>query len=116
MSLDQLKTIRTRRMEQRFVELQEQRRLFQEQQRGIQQKEQQLLAFGQWRLEHQEALFASLKNQPFAPQMLFDYQKNLEELRLEEERLRAELLEAHKGLQAAEAQVHAAQKTPVMPI
>jgi hypothetical protein len=110
MSLEQLKTIRTRRMEQRFVELQEQRRVFQEQQHGIQQKEQQLLAFGQWRLEHQEALFASLKNQPFAPQMLFDYQKNLEDLRLEEERLRAELQEAHKGLQAAEVKVQAAQQ------
>jgi hypothetical protein len=110
MSLEQLKTIRSRRMEQRFVELQEQRRVLQEQQQRIQQKEQQLVNFGLWRLEHQEALFASLKNQPFAPQMLFDYQKNLENLRQEEERLRAELIEAQKGLQAAEVQLQTAQQ------
>ena len=42
--------------------------------------------------------------------MLFDYQKNLEDLRQEEERLRAELAEAHQGLQAAEAQVQTAQQ------
>ena len=53
MSLEQLKTIRSRRMEQRFVELQEQRRVLQE---------------------------------------------------------RAELAEAHQGLQAAEAQVQTAQQ------
>ena len=110
MSLEQLKTIRSRRMEQRFVELHEQRRVLQEQQQRLQQKEQQLVNFGQWRLEHQEALFASLKNQPFAPQMLFDYQKNLEDLRQEEERLRAELHDAHQGLQAAEGQVQTAQQ------
>ena len=50
MSLEQLKTIRSRRMEQRFVELQEQRRVLQEQQQHLQQKEQQLVHFGQWRL------------------------------------------------------------------
>ena len=42
--------------------------------------------------------------------MLFDYQKNLEDLRQEEERLRAELIEAQKGLQAAEVQLQTAQQ------
>ncbi len=110
MSLEQLKIIRNRRMEQRFVELQEQRRILTEQEQRIHQQEQQLIAFGQWRLQHQEALFAGLKNQPFAPQMLFDYQKNLEDLRQEEERLRAALADALKGLHAAEAQVQTAQQ------
>ncbi|WML91816.1 YscO family type III secretion system apparatus protein [Thiothrix lacustris] len=109
MSLEQLKTIRSRRMEQCFIELQEQKRVLQKQQQGLQQKEQQLENFAKWRLEHQEALFASLKNQPFAPQMLFDYQKNLEDLRLEEERLRAELSDAYQGLQTAETNVQTAQ-------
>ncbi len=110
MSLEQLKTIRARRMEQRFIELQEQRRILQTHEQQLHEKEQQLVSFGQWRLEHQEALFASLKNQPFAPQMLFEYQKNLEDLRLEEERLRAELADAQQGLQAATAQVQTAQQ------
>lgn len=110
MSLEQLKKIRTRRMEQRFIELQEQRRLFAEQERILHEKEQQLLAFGRWRLQHQEALFASLQNQPFAPQALFDYQKKLEQLREEEERLRTQLAEAGQAVQAAETQVQAAQR------
>lgn len=110
MSLEQLKTIRARRMEQRFIELQEQRRILQTQEKHLHEKEQQLVQFGQWRLEHQEALFASLKNQPFAPQMLFEYQKNLEDLRVEEERLRAELAEAQQSLQAAVDHVQVAQQ------
>lgn len=110
MSMEQLKTIRARRMEQRFIELQEQRRILLEQEQYLRQKEQQLASFGQWRLEHQETLFANLKHQPFAPQMLFAYQKTLEDLRQEEERLRAELADAHQGLQAAEAQVQTAQR------
>ncbi|OQX15859.1 MAG: hypothetical protein BWK73_05615 [Thiothrix lacustris] len=110
MSLEQLKTIRARRMEQRFIELQEQRRILQTQEQHLHDKEQCLVNFGQWRLERQETLFASLKNQPFAPQMLFEYQKNLEDLRVEEERLRAEVADAQQGLQTAAAQVQTAQQ------
>jgi hypothetical protein len=109
MSLEQLKKIRARRMEQRFIELQEQRRIFAEHEQLLREKEQQLRDFGHWRLQHQEALFAKLQNQPFGPQALFDYQKTLEQLREEEERLRAQLAEAGQALQSAESQVQAAQ-------
>lgn len=110
MSLEQLKKIRARRMEQRFVELQEQRRIMAEKELLTRQKEQELADFGHWRLQHQETLFANLKNQPFGPQALFDYQKTLEQLRQQEEHLQAELADNYKGLQTAESQVQAAQK------
>ncbi|MEZ5452187.1 MAG: YscO family type III secretion system apparatus protein [Thiothrix sp.] len=110
MSLEQLKKIRTRRMEQRFVELQEQRRILAEHELLTRQKQQELTDFAHWRLQHQEALFANLKNQPFAPQALFNYQKTLEDLRQQEERLQAELKEHFKGLETAETQVQLAQQ------
>lgn len=110
MSLEQLKRIRSRRMEQRFIELQEQRRILAAQELLIRRKEQELAEFAQWRLQHQETLFANLKNQPFAPQALFDYQKTLEQLRQQEEHLQAELTATYKGLQTAESQVQLAQQ------
>ncbi|MEB4589429.1 YscO family type III secretion system apparatus protein [Candidatus Thiothrix sp. Deng01] len=110
MSLEQLKRIRSRRMEQRFIELQEQRRILAAQELLIRSKERELAEFAQWRLQHQETLFANLKNQPFAPQALFDYQKTLEQLRLQEEHLQAELAATYKGLQTAESQVQLAQQ------
>lgn len=110
MSLEQLKRIRSRRMEQRFIELQEQRRILAAQELLIRSKERELAEFAQWRLQHQETLFANLKNQPFAPQALFDYQKTLEQLRLQEELLQAELAATYKGLQTAESQVQLAQQ------
>lgn len=110
MSLEQLQKIRSRRVEQCFIELQEQRRILAEHEAALRAKQQQLVEFGRWRLQYQESLFAKLQNQPFAPQALFDYQKTLQQLSEEEQRLREQLGAAEQALQAAYAQVQAAQQ------
>lgn len=110
MSLEQLQKIRSRRVEQCFIELQEQRRILAEHEAALRAKQQQLVEFGRWRLQYQESLFAKLQDQPFAPQALFDYQKTLQQLSEEEQRLREQLGAAEQALQAAYAQVQAAQQ------
>lgn len=110
MSLEQLQKIRSRRVEQCFIELQEQRRILAEHEQLRHAKRQQLLEFKQWRLNHQESLFATLQDQPFTPQALLDYQKTLQQLSVEEQHLREQLDAAEQALQTAYAQLQAAQR------
>ncbi|MFN3785512.1 MAG: type III secretion system stalk subunit SctO [Thiothrix sp.] len=110
MSLEQLKKIRSRRMDQCVIELQEQRRILAEQEATLRARQQQLVEFGRWRLQYQESLFAKLQDQPFTPQALLDYQKVLQQLSQEEQRLREQLGAAEQALQTAYTQVQAAQQ------
>lgn len=110
MDLEKLKKLRKRRMEQCFIELQTQRQILADWQINVQQKEQQLADFQLWRLTHQDALFASLQNQPFNPAMLMHYHAELEEFRKQEEALRGELNAIYQSLQAANAQVEVARQ------
>lgn len=110
MELEKLKKLRVRRMEQCFIELQTRRQILSEWEINLQKKEQQLGAFQRWRLEHQEALFASLQNQPFNPQAWLDYRAKLEDLRLQEESFREEWLQTRNAMQAASSDVDEARK------
>lgn len=110
MSLEQLQKLRTRRMEQRFVELQTQRRVVEAQEAQLHAQREQLAAFRQWRLDQQEALFAHLQAQPFTPQVLLDYQKKLAGLLEEEQRLQVQLMAAEQALEAAIGALAAAQR------
>lgn len=110
MELEKLKKLRTRRMEQCFIELQTRRQVLSEWEINLQQKEQQLADFQRWRLEHQEALFASLQTQSFNPQGWLDYRTKLEDLRLQEEKFREELSQVQDAMQAASLEVEAARK------
>lgn len=111
MSLEKMKMLRTRRMEQRFIELQEQRRILAEWQTRLQEKKRKLREFQSWRLEHQEHLFHDLQNQPFAPQALFDYQTKLEQFRLQEEHIKGEVVNTQQEMQTAANQVQAAEQS-----
>lgn len=110
MSLEQLKTLRNRRMEQSFIELQTQRQALEVCQDHMQQKQQQLVAFQQWRIEHQERLFTELKNQICDPQAVFAYRNTLEQLQQQEEQLNKELASTHQELQVAESRVEEARR------
>lgn len=108
--LDQLKKLRARRAEQRFIELQTQRKILNEWMAYQQKQEQDLIDFRQWRLNYQETLFAALKNQTFDPQSLLEYRTKLDELQQEENRLRDALKQTHESLKAANRQVEIAQQ------
>jgi chromosome segregation ATPase len=110
MSLEKLKELRIRRMEQCFIELQTHKQVLSEWQINAQKKRQQLAAFQQWRLNHQETLFTTLKDQPFSPQNLLDYRAKLEQLRQQEEQLRQELAGIQQALENAQIQVQRAQQ------
>lgn len=110
MSLEQLKTLRTRRMEQCYIQLQEQRRIFAAHQQQVEQHQQQLANFHHWRLQHQEDLFHGLQNQTFEPQALLDYQSKLEQFQQQEEYLKHELSNAQEALKQVESQVQTAQQ------
>lgn len=110
MSLEKLKEIRNRRMEQRFIELQEQRRKLAESEMQLEDCKRQLASFQQWRLRHQEDLFHGLQNQPFAPHVLFDYQTQLEQFRLQEEHLQGEVANTQQQVQVAAQQVQQAEQ------
>jgi tRNA nucleotidyltransferase/poly(A) polymerase len=113
MDLEKLKKLRTRRMEQCFIALQTQRQTVLGWQNHVQQKEQQLAEFQQWRLAHQEALFADLKHQPFNPQALLNYQAKLEEFRQQEDSIRAELANTYQALHTANTHVETARQESV---
>lgn len=110
MDLNKLKSLRVRRMEQSFIELQTQRQTLSAWEITVQKKEQELRDFQRWRLNHQESMFADLKNNTFNPQALLDYHKKLDQLRLQEESLREELAETYRAMQAAHAQMEIARK------
>lgn len=108
--LEPLKKLRTRRMEQSFVELQAQRKLLDEWLTNLAQQEQQLLAFQQWRVQHQDYLFASLQNQAFDPQAWLNYRLTLEQLQQQEDDLRAAINKTQQSVAAANTQVETAHK------
>ena len=110
MDLGQLKKLRTRRVEQCFIELQTQRKILNEWIVYQQKQEQHLIDFQQWRLNYQETLFAALKNQTFDPQALLEYRLKLDELQQEENRLRDALKQTYESLKAASMQVEVAQQ------
>lgn len=110
MSLDKLKSLRQRRMEQRFVELQAQRHNLEQWQNNLNQKANQLHEFQSFRLQQQESLFADLQSKPFATTSWHDYQTTLEQLRLQEEFLRHELQNTQKEVEQAETQVEQARQ------
>lgn len=108
--LAQLKKLRSRRMEQRFIALQAERQRLAEQESYLQRQQQQLLDFQQWRLNHQESLFADLQNKAFNPQIWLDYRVKLEQLQQEENRLREAVALTQQAIQLALTQVEAARK------
>lgn len=110
MSLDKLKSLRQRRMEQRFVELQTQRHNLEQWQNNLNHKANQLHEFQRFRLQQQESLFADLQSKPFATTSWHDYQKTLEQLRLQEEFLRQELQNTQKEVEQAETLVEQARQ------
>lgn len=110
MSLEKLQSLRQRRMEQRFVELQAQRHNLERWQNDLYQKAAQLDEFQRFRLQQQENLFSDLQSKPFATTSWHDYQKTLEQLRLQEEFLRQELQNLQKEVEQAEKQVEQARQ------
>lgn len=110
MSLEKLQSLRQRRMEQRFVELQAQRHNLERWQNDLYQKATQLDQFQRFRLQQQENLFSDLQSKPFATTSWHDYQTTLEQLRLQEEFLRQELQNIQKSVEQAENQVEQARQ------
>lgn len=109
MSLEKLQSLRQRRMEQRFVELQAQRHNLERWQNDLYQKAAQLEQFQRFRLQQQETLFSDLQSKPFATTSWHDYQKTLEQLRLEEVFLHQELQNVQNKVQQAENQLEQAR-------
>lgn len=110
MSLEKLQSLRQRRMEQRFVELQTQRHTLEQRQLDLNNKASQLNEFQRFRLQQQEVMFAHLQSKPFATTSWHDYQKILEQLRLQEEFLHQELQNTRKELELAESRVEQARQ------
>ncbi len=109
MSLEQLKEIRTRRMEKHTLEVSRARELLRQGEQAIEDKKTALETFVQWRLNQQDVLFNTLQGAAFSPQDLSNYMERLESLKKQEEDKNDEIKSAKEQLEVTRGKFREAQ-------
>jgi len=75
----------------------------------VQEQQQKITQFGQWRHDQEEDLFKELQSSPFGPQAMVDYRASLEKLRLQHLQLQEELVTIQGQLEGARRSLQQAQ-------
>lgn len=87
MSLEKLKKLRKRRKEGATIALQKSKEYLLACEREAAEKYNELQQYGQWRLQHQEALFSQLQADSFSPDDLGRYMSNIEGMKVKKSQL-----------------------------
>ncbi len=117
MSLEQLKKIRSQRVERIYRELQKAKSLFEQAERELQQARVELQNYSIWRGEQKKSLFGALQGDCFSPNDIKGYNLKLEKLKEKESQLRevipdvkVKLEDAKKDLDKAKEKLQNANK------
>ncbi|HIO92672.1 MAG TPA: hypothetical protein EYG68_07485 [Leucothrix mucor] len=110
MSLEKLKDLRKRRMEQAYIALQNSKEYLIFCEKDLAKKFHQQREYSKWRLKHQDELFGDLQSGIFAPEDLGNYMADIEHMKYRKKQLEDDLNNAKKKYQQAEKNVHEKQQ------
>ncbi len=106
MSLEQLKELRKRRRDAASIALRKSKEYLFACEQEVVAKDQELQHYAQWRLQHQDQLFAQLQANSFSPNDLGRYLSNIEELKLKKQQIEASLNDLRQKYQQAERNIN----------